>query len=96
MSSIAEIKEKAISSISRVKDATPLGLIKVAREQAAFAEEREQAGELKAAFAAAIKASSLAKLVFQSQEYKTEQAKKGALWREILDFQQVRLFTMMS
>ena len=97
--SVAEIREKAIQQAQKVsKGASAVSLIKSARGQVSLAHACEDAGDLKGALSAFTKAASLAKTVMDSAEFKAENVpgKKGIIWKEFTDFQQVRSFFRSS
>jgi hypothetical protein len=96
--SVAEIKEQAKQQALRgSRGVSALSLIRSAKGQISLAQSREGAGDLKSALSAFTKAASLTQVFMDSAEFKAESApgKRGLLWREFTDFQQVSgtLFT---
>lgn len=90
--SVAEIKEQAIQQAQRASRAVAaLSLIHSAKGQISLAQSREGAGDLKGALSALTKAASLTRVFMDSAEFKAEnvQGKRGLLWKEFADFQQV-------
>lgn len=90
--SVAEIKEQAKQQVQRgIRGVTALSLIHSAKGQVSLAQSREGAGDLKGALSAFTKAASLTRVFMDSAEFKAENApsKRGVLWREFTDFQQV-------
>jgi len=90
--SIAEIKEQAKQQVQRgSRGASAHSLIRSAKGQISLALSREGAGDLKGALSAFTKAASLTQVFMDSAEFKAESVpgKRGLLWREFTDFQQV-------
>lgn len=85
--SVAEIKEKARAAVQQARGATAHSLIKVARERAMVGSNLEADGDLKGALGAFHRAAGLASLVYETAEFK---AKNAALYKEFVEFQQVR------
>ena len=90
---VAEIKESAKATVSLVRGASGPSLLKNARNQIQLAQVQENQGDLKGALTSLTKAASLVQLLMSTQEFRTEShaGKKGALFKEFLDFQQVRV-----
>lgn len=84
--SIAEIKEAAKEQARKVRGASAVALLKLARSQISLAQAREGEDDLKGALSAFTIGVSLAHMVMESPDFK-----KGALGREFIEFQQVRL-----
>ena len=90
--SVAEIKEQAKQQVYRgSRGASALSLIRSAKGQISLAQSREGAGDLKGALGAFTKAASLTQVFMDSAEFKAENVpgKRGLLWKEFSDFQQV-------
>jgi ubiquitin carboxyl-terminal hydrolase 8 len=90
--SVAEIKEQAIQQVHRgSRGVSAMSLIRSAKGQISLAQSREGAGDLKAALSAFTKAASLTQVFMESAEFKAENipGKRGVLWKEFTDFQQV-------
>jgi ubiquitin carboxyl-terminal hydrolase 8 len=90
--SVAEIKEQAKEQVQRrTRGVRALSLIHSAKGQICLAQAREGSGDLKGAFSAFTKAASLTQVFMESAEFKAENApsKRGVLWKEFTDFQQV-------
>ena len=89
---VAEIKESAKATVSSVRGASGLSLLKNARSQIQLAQVQENQGDLKGALSALTISASLVKMVMDTPEFKSETrgGKKGALFKEFMDFQQVR------
>ena len=90
--SVTEIKEQAKQQVQRgTRGASALTLIHSAKGQVSLAQSREGAGDLKGALSAFTKAASLTRVFMDSAEFKAENipGKRGVLWREFSDFQQV-------
>ena len=90
--SVAEIKESATRNVKvHARGASVLSLLKTARNQAiqGYASERE--GDLKGALKALWTAAQLTSTLLGSAEGRAELEKKGELWKEFVDFQQVRI-----
>ena len=90
--SVAEIKEQAKQQAQRAsRSVSAISLIRSAKGQISLAQSREGAGDLKGALSAFTKAASLTQVFMDSAEFKAESVpgKRGLLWKEFLDFQQV-------
>jgi len=90
--SVADIKEQAKQQAQRAsRSVSALSLIHSAKGQVSLAQSREGAGDLKGALSAFTKAASLTRVFMDSAEFKAEnaQGKRGLLWKEFADFQQV-------
>lgn len=88
--SISEIKEKAKEDARRhAKGISAISLLKTARSQLQIAQSHEDAGDLKNALSALLKAGSLAAMVMNSSEFVNESrpGKHGVLYRECVNFQ---------
>lgn len=93
--SVAEIRENAVQHAQSVfKTASPLHIIRGARSQLDHARVCDANGDLKGAYAAFTKAGTLARMVMDTDEFKTEMTpgKKGVLWNEFQTFSQVRIY----
>jgi hypothetical protein len=91
---VAQIKDKAKLQAQKVtRSASALSLIGVARTQILQARTSENQGDLKSAYSSYIKAVSLLQTFMDSAEFKaeTQPGKRGALFKEHHDFQQVRI-----
>ncbi len=87
--SIAEIKEQAKQQAQRgSRGASAISLIRSAKGQISLAQSREGGGDLKGALSAFTKAASLTQVFMDSAEFKAA-GKRGLLWKEFSDFQQV-------
>ena len=87
---IADIKASAKETALQVKGASATSLLAAARSQIRSAHVKENEGDLKGAFSSLTKSASLVQLLMDSPEFKAETLKKGALFKEFMDFQQVR------
>ncbi|KAH9944957.1 cysteine proteinase [Epithele typhae] len=87
---VADIKASAKETAHGVRGASASGLLTVARSQIKVARDHEKEGDLKGALRSYTKAASLAQMLMESSEFKAESqtGKKGALFKEFLDFQQ--------
>lgn len=90
--SVAEIKERAIQQAQRAsRGASALSLIRSAKGQMSLAQSCERTEDLKGALSAFTKAASLTQVFMDTAEFKAENVpgKRGVLWKELTDFQQV-------
>lgn len=89
---IAEIKASAKERAQQVRGASPTSLLASARTQMRLAAVKENEGDLKAALSALTKSASLVHMIMDSPEFRAESqaGKKGVLFKDFLDFQQVR------
>jgi ubiquitin carboxyl-terminal hydrolase 8 len=90
---VPEIKEKALHDAHTAgRGASAIALIKAARTQMVQARDAEGEGDLKGALSRYFRAASLVQMFLASAEFKAESApgKRGVLWKEFADFQQVR------
>ena len=94
---IAEIKASAKETTQQVRGASPTSLLASARSQMRLGAVKELEGDLKAALSAYTKAAALVQMIMDSPEFKAESqpGKKGLLFRDFLDFQQVRLWAIL-
>ena len=90
---IADIKASAKEMVHKARGASAITLLASARSQMQLAQARENEGDFKGALSSFTKAASLIQLIFESSDFKTESqaGKKGALFKEFMDFQQVRI-----
>lgn len=88
---VAEIKERAKENANTVRGASATNLLKAARTQIQHAHVRENEGDLQSAFSSLTKAASLVQMLMDTAEFRADSGKKGALFKEFMDFQQVRL-----
>jgi ubiquitin carboxyl-terminal hydrolase 8 len=91
--SVVEIKERAIQQAQRAsRGASAISLIRSAKGQISLAQSCETGGDLKGALSALTKAASLTQVFINTEEFKAENVpgKRGVLWKELTDFQQVR------
>jgi hypothetical protein len=90
--SVAEIKERAIQQAQRAsRGSSAISLIRSAKGQISLAQSCESAGDLKGALSAFTKAASLTQVFMDTADFKAEsvQGKRGVLWKEFTEFQQV-------
>lgn len=90
---IAEIKEAAKDTVLRAsRGVSATSLLASARNQIRQAQASEAEGDLKSAFGGYTKAASLVSMFLETGEFKLESqgAKKGSLYRDFSEFQQVR------
>jgi ubiquitin carboxyl-terminal hydrolase 8 len=88
--SVTEIKETATRNVKlHTRGASVVSLLKTARTQAIQGFASERAGDLKTALQALWTAAQLTNSLMSSPEGKAELEKKGEVWREFVEFQQV-------
>ncbi|KAI0352107.1 cysteine proteinase [Trametes cingulata] len=87
---VAEIKESAKETAHQARGASAPTLLRAARSQIQLAQAREHNGDLKGALSALTKAASLVQMLMDTPEFRADSqaGKKGALFREFMDFQQ--------
>ncbi|OJT09766.1 Ubiquitin carboxyl-terminal hydrolase 8 [Trametes pubescens] len=85
---VAEIKERAKENANTVRGASATNLLKAARTQIQYAHVRENEGDLQSAFSSLTKAASLVQMLMDTAEFRADSGKKGALFKEFMDFQQ--------
>ncbi|KAI0628038.1 cysteine proteinase [Trametes polyzona] len=87
---VAEIKESAKETAHQARGASASSLLKSARSQIQLAQARENEGDLKGALSALTKAASLVQMLMDTPEFRADSyaGKKGALFKEFMDFQQ--------
>lgn len=92
---IADIKANAKETAQQVRGASPASLLASARNQMRIAAARESEGDLKAALSALTKSASLVHMTMDSPEFRAENqtGRKGGLFKELMDFQQVRHYS---
>lgn len=93
-SRISDLKETAKETAHKLaKGASAISLIRTARNQTLAARECELVSDWKGALGALIKAGTLAQMCMDSAEFNAESApgKKGVLYKEFMDFTQVRV-----
>ena len=97
--SVAEIKERAIQQARRAsRGASAISLIRSAKGQISLARACENAGDLKGAFSALTKAETLTQAFMDTADFKAESVpgKRGVLWKEYTEFQQVSCSPLLS
>jgi ubiquitin carboxyl-terminal hydrolase 8 len=90
--SVAEIKQQAKQQAQRgSRGVSVLSLIRSAKGQISLAQAREGAGDLKGALSAFTKAAVFTQVFMESAEFEAENipGKRGVLWKEFSEFQQV-------
>jgi ubiquitin carboxyl-terminal hydrolase 8 len=90
--SVAEIKERAIQQAQRAsRGSSAISLIRSAKSHITLAKSCESAGDLKFAFSAFTRAASLIQAFVDTEDFKAERfpGKRGVLWKEYTEFQQV-------
>ena len=90
--SVVEIKERAIQQAQRAsRGSSAISLIRSAKGQISLAQSCESTGDLKGALSAFTKAASLTQVFMDTADFKAENVpgKRGVLWKEFTDFQQV-------
>lgn len=89
--SVAEIKEKVRLNVLKVRGASPISLLKTARDFAVNGFEREGNGDIPGSLNDLLTAAELSKLAMDSEEFKKEvkSSKKGVVYREFVDFHRV-------
>lgn len=89
---VAEIKGKAKNAVHGVRGASAISLLRSARDQALQGFTLEKDGDLKGALQSFLVSAQLMQLVIAHQEFKQErEGKKGVVWKEFTEFQDVRL-----
>jgi ubiquitin carboxyl-terminal hydrolase 8 len=89
---VAEIKERAIRQALRAsRGSSAISLIHYAKSHITLAKSCESAGDLKLAFNALTMAASLLQVLVDTADFKAESVpgKRGVLWKEYTEFQQV-------
>ena len=89
---VAELKASTEATAHWFRGASVNSLLTSARSQIRLAQAKENEGDLKGALSALTISASLVKMVMDTPEFKSETrgGKKGALFKEFMDFQQVR------
>ncbi|CDO68378.1 hypothetical protein BN946_scf184815.g25 [Trametes cinnabarina] len=85
---VAEIKESAKGIVHQVRGASAPSLLKSARSQIQLARAQENEGDIKAALTSLTKAASLVQLFMETPEFRADTGRKGAIYKEFMDFQQ--------
>lgn len=93
---ITEIKNNAKETAHLVRGASATSLLTSARSQIRLAQAKENEGDLKGALSALTKSASLVQLLLDTPEFKADShaGKKGVLFKEFMDFQQVRTLVL--
>lgn len=93
---VAEIKEKVHTNVSKVvRGASALSILHSARDQVVHGKTREDQGDISGALHCLLTAAQLSKRVYEHAEFRQEKdGKKGAVWREMTEFQKV--FPLMN
>lgn len=89
--SVKEIKDEVKTMVQRARGASAITLLNVAREKAISGFRLEDETNLPEALRELLTAAKLIQLFLETAEFKAEsQGRKGVVWKEFTDFQQVR------
>ena len=90
---VADIKDTVRRTVQSFRGASAISLLRTASDKAAEGASLERQGDTRGAYRALLSAAQVAQAVLEHAEFKQESSaggKRGVVWNEWSDFQQVR------